>query len=196
MLKVGITGGIGSGKTTVCKIFELLGIPFYSSDKAAQVLMENHEELRSKIIFHFGKSAYHQSKLNKTWLTQNVFTVPQKLNLLNSLVHPIVLIDSQDWMKRQTSAYAIKESALIFESNAFQYLDQVIGVAAPKALRIVRSMSRNKISMKEVLLRMERQMAESKKLRMCDFILVNNEKKLLIPQILELHEKLLHLSHS
>ncbi|HEV2831183.1 MAG TPA: dephospho-CoA kinase [Hanamia sp.] len=189
MLRIGLTGGIGSGKTTVAHIFEALGIPVYNADDAAKRLMAQDEELKKKIENSFGKESYSNNKLNRKYLAEKVFSDVEKLSLLNSLVHPATIKDAEKWMDAQNAPYLIKEAALIFESGAQKNLDFVIGVKAPLALRMQRTMQRDKISADKVKARIDRQLDEEMKLRLCDYIIVNDEQQLLIPQVLALHEK-------
>ncbi len=200
MLRIGLTGGIGSGKSTVAKIFEVLGIPVYYADAAARRLMNEDEELKKNIITHFGKESYVDSQLNRPYIASIVFNDKEKLELLNSLTHPATIRDANIWMQKiaesggQSSPYTIKEAALIFESGSVEHLDHVIGVYSPAQLRIQRIMQRDKISREEVLQRMNRQMDEDKKMKLCDFVIINDEQQLLIPQVLKLHDKLLDLA--
>jgi dephospho-CoA kinase len=194
MLRVGITGGIGSGKTTAAKVFEVLGIPVYYADDAAKRLMNEDEELKQKIQQQFGDEIYKNGKLNKKKLADIVFTSPEKLALLNALVHPVTINDAERWMQRQTAPYCIKEAALIFESSAHEHLDYVIGVTAPAAERIQRTMKRDGTTREEVIARMDKQLDESIKMKLCDFVLNNAEYEMLLPQVLALHEKLISLS--
>lgn len=196
MLKIGLTGGIGSGKSTVAQLFELLGIPVYYADDAAKQLMNTDEELKSSIKKNFGEQAYKNNELDRHYMATVVFNDPEKLSLLNSLVHPATLKDAEQWMNRQATAYTIKEAALLFESGADKMLDYVIGIAAPEKLRIERVMKRDGVSREEVMKRLSKQMDEKKKISLCDFILANDETRLLIPQVLELHQKLINLSQS
>ncbi|MEO6550182.1 MAG: dephospho-CoA kinase [Ferruginibacter sp.] len=188
ILRVGITGGMGSGKTTVSKIFEVLGIPVYYADIAAKRLMNEDEKLKSALKKTFGEDTFINGTLNRKYLSSIVFNDAEKLSILNSMVHPATLRDTEQWMLQQTSTYAIKEAALIFESGAQQQLDYVIGVHAPESLRIQRAMKRDHISQEEVTLRMEKQIDEDIKMRLCDYIIVNDEQQLVIPQVLKLHE--------
>lgn len=194
MLKVGITGGIGSGKTTVAKIFETLGIPVYYADDAARRIMNENEMLRNKIIEQFGPETYINKELNRKQLSSLIFNNEEKLALLNSLVHPITIEDAESWMAQQQTPYAIKEAALIFESDAWKYLNKVIGVSAPYNLRIQRTMARDHVSKEAVESRLNKQMNETEKMNRCDFIINNDETELLIPQVIALHEKLLVLA--
>lgn len=194
MLKIGLTGGIGSGKTTVAKIFELLGVPVYYADDEAKRIMNENDDLKKQIQNHFGDEAYVNGKLNRNFLAEKVFGDKYKLELLNSIVHPVTINDAKEWFKKQNAPYAIKEAALIFEAGVAESLDYVIGVYAPVALRIKRSMARDGVDREKVIERMTRQMDEEIKMKLCDFILKNDEQELLIPQVLTLHEKLLNLS--
>ena len=194
MVRVGLTGGIGSGKSTVAQIFEVLGIPVYYADVAAKKLMNEDAELRSAISTIFGKQAYANNILDRKYIASIVFSDPVKLELLNSIVHPATKKDGEAWMKQQTSPYAIHEAALIFEAKVSDRLDHVIGVSSPIELRIKRAMERDKVSRDEVLKRMDQQLDEDLKMNKCDFVLINDEQQLLIPQVLELHEKLIGIS--
>jgi dephospho-CoA kinase len=193
MLKIGLTGGIGSGKTTVAKIFETLGIPVYYADDEAKRIMNEDEVLKQSIIESFGPSSYINGTLNRAFISGQVFDNPAKLAQLNALVHPATIRDSLDWIQRQHAPYVIKEAALIFESGMELQLDYVIGVSAPKDLRIMRSMNRDGLKREEVLKRMENQMNEEKKIGLCNFVITNDEKQAVLPQVLSLHQVLLTL---
>ncbi len=192
-LRIGITGGIGSGKTTVARIFEVLGIPVYYADDAAKKIMNEDETLKTQIIQHFGKGAYTGGKLNRPYLAAIVFADKNKLNLLNSLVHPATIRNSLAWMKSQIAPYSLREAALIFESGVQGQLDYVIGVSAPLDLRVKRAMNRDNLTMAQVHERMDRQINETIKMRLCDFLIVNDNSTAIIPQVLLLHDKLLLL---
>jgi len=191
MLKVGLTGGIGSGKTTVAQIFEVLSIPVYYADTAARALMNQDPELKKKIIASFGTNAYTNGELNRSYLGSVVFRDKEKLNLLNSIVHPVTIRESENWMKNQKTPYAIKEAALIFEAGLEKHLDYVIGVTAPESLRIQRVVERDHIPSEKVLDRMRNQMDEKEKISRCDFVIQNNVNTALLPQVLAIHTKLL-----
>src|SRR5919199_6535147 len=194
VLKVGLTGGIGSGKTTVAKIFELLNVPVYYADVASKRLYHTDKELMASIKKHFGEEVYTNDQLNRSKLAAIVFNNPEKLELLNRLVHPPTIRDAENWIQQQTAPYVIKEAALLFESGSVAGLDYVIGVQTPQHLRIKRVMDRDNVSREDVLNRMHRQLDESIKMRLCDFILVNDEQHLLIPQVLGLHERFLEMA--
>jgi dephospho-CoA kinase len=193
LLKLGLTSGIGSGKSTVAKVFETLCIPVYYADDAAKELMNTNDELKQQIIHHFGKEAYTNEKLDRKYLAQKVFNNPAQLNLLNSIVHPATIQAANNWFAKQTSPYCIKEAALIFESGSQKDLDYVIGVYAPTALRIQRVINRDNITSQEMQQRMDKQINETIKMRLCDFVVVNDEQQLVIPQVIELHKKILSL---
>lgn len=194
MLKIGLTGGIGSGKTTVAMIFEILGVPVYYADAASKRLYQTDTALIAAIKSHFGEDIYTNDILNRTKLASIVFNDPDKLVLLNQLVHPPTIKDAADWMSRQKAPYIIKEAALLFEAGSAGGLDYIIGVRAPQHLRIKRVMDRDGAIRDEVLSRMKRQIAEDIKMRLCDFVVENNEQQLLIPQVLHLHRHFLQLA--
>lgn len=191
MLRIGLTGGIGSGKTTVARIFEVLGVPVYFADDAAKRLMNEDPNLKKKIIDHFGTESYVDNILNRSYLSSVVFSDPEKTKLINSIIHPATIEDATKWLERQASPYAIKEAALIFEAGADKMLDLVIGVSAPPDLRMQRAMQRDNISEAAVLARMQKQMNEEEKMSLCDIIINNDENELLIPRVVEVHERLL-----
>jgi dephospho-CoA kinase len=194
MLKVGITGGIGSGKSTVARIFNVLGIPVYDADSRAKVLMNTDAALKNALTAAFGDAIYQDGVLNRTKLAALVFNNEAKLAQLNAIVHPATIADAAAWMQQQQAPYALKEAALIFESGSQEGLDHVIGVFAPAALRIQRAMQRDGSSREQVLARMGKQISDTIKMRLCDFTIVNDEFQAVIPQVLAIHEKLVGLS--
>jgi dephospho-CoA kinase len=191
MLKIGVTGGIGSGKTTVAKIFAVLGIPVFDADAATKKLMEEDVDLRASLIKAFGEKVYVDGKLDRKYLSNIVFNDGYKLELLNAITHPIAIANAQKWMEQQTAPYAIKEAALFFESGSAAGLDYIIGVSAPQHIRIKRVMDRSGLTREQVLLRMNQQLDEHLKMTLCDFVIVNDEQQMLIPQVLKLHEQFL-----
>lgn len=192
MVRVGLTGGLGSGKSTVAKIFEVLGIPVYYADEATKQIMNSDKQLKAALIKNFGEETYQGGELNRAYLASIVFADKQKLELLNSLTHPATIRDANRWIQQQTSAYIIKEAALLFESGANKYLDRVIGVYAPQELRIQRAIQRDNATREEILQRMNKQMNEEEKMKLCDFIITNDEHELVTPQVMQLHEKFLN----
>ncbi len=191
MFKIGITGGIGSGKSTVSRLFELLGVPVYYADDAAKKLMNESPEIRQRLLEVFGQEVYSGNELNRELLSAKVFNDPDQLKLLNSIVHPVVINDAEQWMHSQNSPYVLKEAAIFFESGSATGLDYMIGVYAPETLRIERVMQRDSISHNEILARMSRQIDEELKMKLCDFVILNDEQQMLIPQVLDLHRQLL-----
>lgn len=196
MFKAGLTGGIGSGKSTVAKVFEVLGIPVYYADDAAKRLMNEDEELKQQLISSFGAQTYQNGLLNRKHLAAVVFSSKEKLELLNSLVHPVTIADAEKWFRNQQAPYCIKEAALLFESGAAAGLDAVIGVSAPEPLRMKRVINRDGVTAAEVKKRMQQQIEESVKMKLCDYIIYNNEEQLVLPQVLQLHQLLLHRATS
>ena len=193
MLKIGLTGGLGSGKSTVAHIFEVLGIPVYYADAASKRLMNDDEKVKAAVQNAFGKEVYPGGKLDRKYLSEIVFKDEKKLELLNSIVHPATLLDAAEWLKKQTAPYAIKEAALIFESGSNKALDFVIGIESPLPLRLQRAMKRDNISRESAMARIEKQMNEEKKISLCDFVIINDEQQMVIPQVLELHQKFLKM---
>ncbi|NUO00068.1 MAG: dephospho-CoA kinase [Saprospiraceae bacterium] len=193
MLKVGITGGIGSGKTTVCKIFEALEVPVYYADDRAKWLMTHDPELIAGIKAAFGPDAYSpEGQLNRPYLSKVVFENNEKLAQLNALVHPAVFRDGSQWHQAQTGVpYTLREAALLFESGSYRAIDKMIVVTAPLALRINRVMERDKVSEAAVLARIEKQWPEEEKVKRADFVIVNDGERLLVPQVLEIHRALI-----
>jgi len=188
MLRVGLTGGIGSGKSTVADIFRVLGIPVFDADFATRELMETDEALVESIKKEFGEEAYSNKKLNRKYLASIVFNDVYRLEKLNAITHPAVISAAQVWMQQQKATYVIKEAALMFESASAAGVDLVIGVFAPQHIRIKRVMDRDAVSREDVLARIDKQIDEEIKMKLCDHVLVNDEQELLVPQVLKLHE--------
>jgi dephospho-CoA kinase len=191
MLKVGVTGGIGSGKSTICQVFHTLGIPVFNADEAARWLMENDAQLIAHIKELFGESAYEGGKLNRPYIATAAFGDKQKLDALNALTHPATIAYGKRWMETQTTPYAIKEAALFFESGSNKEVDVMIGVYAPIEVRLQRAMHRDNVSREKILERMGKQMNEEEKMKRCDYVITNDETRAVIPQVLDLHELLL-----
>ncbi|HOZ85932.1 MAG TPA: dephospho-CoA kinase [Niabella sp.] len=191
MLHIGLTGGIGSGKTTIANIFSTLGIPVYDADSVAKNIMQTNKTVRNKVIACFGNDVYRDGLLNRELLASIVFNDPAKLQELNAIIHPAVIQDAEDWFRHHDHAsFAIKEAALIFESGSHKQLDYVIGVWAPKSLRIERTIERGGLTKQQVLNRISQQMNEEEKMKKCDFVIDNSGDKPVIPQVFDLHEKL------
>lgn len=191
-LKIGITGGIGSGKSYVAKLFKALGVPFYDADKQAKLLMGSHPEIKEKLIEAFGEAVYSpEGSLDRAYLSSLVFTDAAKLKQLNSIVHPIVIRHGEEWGEAQTFPYSLKEAALLFESGSYKQLDYTILVTAPEEMRIERVMVRDTVLRQQVLDRISKQMPEEAKRELADFILINDGVEPLLPQVLALHEQFL-----
>ncbi len=190
--KIGITGGIGSGKTLVCSIFASMGIPIYNADERAKWLMQNHQPLKEEIIKAFGSEVYNgDGALQNAVLAQKVFGNKAQLEILNGLVHPAVAKDGQTWQEQhQHAPYTIKEAALLYESGSYKSLDKIIVVAAPESIRIERVLKRNTTSVEEIKKRMAYQMPEEEKISRADYVLVNDGQTPLLKQVLELHKVL------
>jgi dephospho-CoA kinase len=191
MLKIGITGGIGSGKSIVTNIFKVLGIPVFDADSTAKTIMNENEELKLALQKEFGTEVYQNNQLNRKYLADIVFKDAYRLEVLKSLVHPASIAAGLAWTEHQTAPYTIKEAALLFEAGSGFNLDYIIGVYAPQAVRIKRVMDRDGVTREDVLNRMSRQINEEMKMKLCDFVIVNDEQQLVIPQVMKLHEHFL-----
>ena len=190
--KIGITGNIGSGKTTCCRLFELLGIPVYYADQRGKQLMVEDDILKHQIINLLGPDAYAEDgSLARAYIGGRVFEDKALLAQLNALVHPAVRRDSEQWHQEQQSPYTLHEAALIYETGGEARLDAVIVVAAPEALRIQRVMERDGVSAEAVRARIKHQMPQAEKEARADFILQNDGEQMLIPQVLQIHQKIL-----
>lgn len=195
MLKIGVTGGMGSGKTTVCKVFEILGIPVFYADAVAKSIMYTDQVLRQDIIKSFGEKSYSErGDLNRSYLSAIVFNSKTELEKLNALVHPAVFRAFDLWVESQESVpYVVKEAALLFESDSYKMCDQTVLVKSPLEIRIERIKLRDGITREEIESRMNRQFSDEVKEKLADHILINDERQLLIPQILDLHSYFLGL---
>lgn len=191
-LQIGITGGIGSGKSLVCKIFQSLGVPVYDADSHAKILMTTDGILVDQIKKEFGSLSYDgKGDLNRKFLGEVVFKDEEKLQTLNALVHPRVAFDYDRWLNKCIGrTYILKEAALLFESGSFELLDKIIVVMAPEPMRVRRVLKRDPQRTESEILRIIRnQLPEEEKLKRADFIIQNNETELVIPQVLKLHER-------
>lgn len=191
MLKVGITGGIGSGKSTVCTIFEVLGIPVYDADQRAKELINNDKVIRKKIIQLLGEAAYNDQGYNREYVAANVFNNPEKLQMLNAIVHPAVGLDAAKWFAKQHAPYALQEAALLVENGSYKLLDYLISVTAPEEIRVQRVMSRDGVSREQVQQRMKNQLPQAEKDKVADFIIDNSGSTSLINQVINVHLQLI-----
>lgn len=190
-LQIGITGGIGSGKSLLSKIFRCLGVPVYDADSRAKYVMTTDGILIQQIKKEFGELSFDNEKLNRAYLSKVVFEQPEKLKILNSLVHPRVGEDYLNWVNQQRGhSYVLKEAALMFESKSYTMMDGVIVVTAPEEIRIKRVLERDPHRTEEEIKNIiKSQMPESDKLKLANFIISNDESELVIPQVLKLHTK-------
>lgn len=198
MLQIGITGGIGAGKSLVARIFHVLAIPVYNADERAKWLMNNDKQLQKQIIELFGEESYQQGNLNRPYLAKKVFPNPELLKQLNSIVHPAVGSDYKNWIssrEQEGYLYTIKEAALMFENGSYQQLDYTILVHASEETRLKRVLSRDRQrdenQVREI---MKNQMPEEQKLKKADFVIENDGKKMVIPQVLEIDKKIVNLT--
>jgi dephospho-CoA kinase len=196
MLKVGLTGGIGSGKTIVAKIFSGLGIPVFYADIEARRLMESSPELIQAVKNSFGDEAYSGSVLNRKYLAKIVFNDEVKLKKLNQLTHPAVHSHFETWLLLQHDMpYVVEEAALLFESGGWKYFDFILLVTAPESLRIARVMKRDGVSESEVKNRIQSQMPEDEKIPRANFLIFNDDQSFVLSQVLAFHEKLISLNN-
>jgi dephospho-CoA kinase len=191
MLVVGITGGIGSGKSVVCQVFSALGIPVFKSDEAARYLMENDVTLVRYLSLLLGADVYDNGKLNRPRVSEIIYHNPEKLKEVNELVHPATVNYSRQWLAQQVSPYVIKEAAIFFESGTYTEIDVMIEVYAPAELRVQRAMVRSSLSRAQVLAIISQQMDEEEKMKRCDYVIVNDDVTAVLPQVLQLHQQLL-----
>lgn len=188
MLKVGVTGGIGAGKSIVCRVFKTLGIPVFDADAAAKMLMEEDPLLVKAISNLFGNDVYISGKLDREKVASMVFNQPTLLKQLNKVVHPATISYGNSWMQQQTTSYVIKEAAIFFESGSYKEMDVMIGVFAPVELRIKRVLTRPGMTREKVLERMANQIGDEQKLKLCDYTITNDDVAAIIPQVESLHK--------
>lgn len=193
MLRIGLTGGIGSGKSTIAEVFAQLKIPVYLSDDRAKALMVNDTSVKLAIISLFGKESYVDGELNRALIASKVFSDKKELEKLNAIVHPALKNDFETWCKNQTSTYVIKEAAILFESEANKRLDKVILIEAPKELRIKRVMERDKVGRESVIERMDKQWSDERKRGLSDYIIQNDGIQLVLEQVLKIHNDLISI---
>lgn len=193
MYRVGVTGGIGSGKTMVCSMLQKLGAAIYHADDKARSLMNSDAGLKSGIVALFGEEAYRDECLDRAYLADLVFGNSELLTQLNKLVHPVVRQDFDRWAQKQTeSLYVVEEAAILFESGASQEMDLSVLVSAPEEVRINRVMERDGVSREKVISRMKHQLDEAEKMKLAGHLIYNDGEKMLLPQVVELHNKVLN----
>ncbi|WP_339653680.1 dephospho-CoA kinase [uncultured Maribacter sp.] len=191
MIVVGLTGGIGSGKSTIAAMFRELGVPVYDSDERAKYLMNTSKKIRKQIVELLGEKAYLEDKLNRAYIAKKVFNNSDLLKNVNQIVHPMVRKDFLKWTKKQNAPYVIQETALLFENNAQEFYDSVILITSPIAMRIDRILSRDKSTKAQIVARMNNQLDDETKLKLTDFVIDNIDLKTTALKVLEIHEAIL-----
>ncbi|WP_299117266.1 dephospho-CoA kinase [uncultured Winogradskyella sp.] len=191
MLVVGLTGGIGSGKTTVGEYFKSYSIPVYIADKEAKALMNRSKVIKRKLIKLFGQSAYEDGNLNRPYLASKIFSDKSLLSKMNAIVHPKVASHFKRWLKKQDAPYVLKEAAIIFENNLEHQYDYIITVVADKELRVTRVMKRDDTSIEKVKSIMSNQLSDEEKIKKSDFTIINNDLQATKQQVEEIHYALL-----
>jgi dephospho-CoA kinase len=187
---VGLTGGIGSGKSTIAQLLVTMGYPVYNSDDRAKWLQNNHLELVNQIKLLLGADVYAEGKLNRAMVADRVFTDSNLLKQLNAIVHPVVAVDFAEWLAAQKSSIVFKESAILVETGIYKQCDALIVVTAPESLRLKRVVSRDGTSEDGIRQRMNNQQPEAEKAALADFVIVNDDQQLIIPQVLKMIEQL------
>ena len=195
MIAVGLTGGIGSGKSTVARMFEKLGIPVFYADKESKEILTTNQQIKEKLSALFGEELYKGEKLNRAFLAAQIFRDKDALQKVNNIVHPAVAERFLAWSKEQNAPYVLQEAAILFETGGYKRFDKNILVTAPKQLRISRIKQRDNVSEEEINQRMQNQWEESHKLPLADFVILNDESEMLLPQILRIHEDLLKIAN-
>ncbi len=191
MIIVGLTGGIGSGKTIISKVFKKLGIPVYNSDIEAKKLMNSDFNIINKLKMIFGYDIYDANNfLNRKKLAHLIFNNKEKMNTVNGIVHPAVKKHFLNWAENQHSLYVIKETAILFETGIYKDVDKIISVICPAEIRIQRVIKRDHISREDIIKRINNQSDDNLKIEKSDFIIHNDEKQLILPQILKIHKTL------
>ncbi len=192
MIKVGITGGIGSGKSIICQCFAVFGIPIYNADNEAKKLYHENDMLKEKICFHFGNDIYKNNKFNKDTLAKIVFADAEKLKILNALVHPLLIEAGEKWFQYQTSIYAIKEAAIMIESGSYKSMDKIISVEANVKLRKERALKRDQ-NEEQINQRIAAQLSDEERKKYANYTIVNDDTKSVIEQVLEIHNHLISI---
>jgi dephospho-CoA kinase len=190
-LKLGVTGGIGSGKTTVCKVFGVLGIPVFSADDEAKRIQDNDREVQIKINSLAGKDLFSSGKLDRPELAKIIFNNKELLEKVNLLIHPAVFRSFGEWVNKQDSPYSIMEAAILFESGAFRLMDRIVTVVTPLEERIERLLSGNKLSREQIMERIKNQIDDESRVKQSDFVISNSENDMIIPAIIGIHEEML-----
>jgi dephospho-CoA kinase len=191
-MKLGVTGGIGSGKTSVCKVFNVLGIPVFSSDLDANMIMENDKSIIVGINAIAGRDMYINGSLDRMVLADLIFNDNSLLGKVNSLVHPVVSEHFMRWEMQQTAPYVIMEAAILIESGTSKLVDRIASVIAPAEERVNRVIHRSNLTKEQVLERMRNQMEDDLRIRLSDYVIYNSENDMIIPAILKIHNDILN----
>ncbi len=196
MIRVGLTGGIGSGKSTVARIFQVLGVPVFVADDAGRDILAYDLDVRKAVTDRFGAGTYPNGVVDRKALGGIVFNDADALKDLNAIVHPAVRAAFRKWALEQKSDYVVMEAAILAESEGYKAFDRLIVVTAPEDLRIQRVMARDNVDANAVQARMRNQVSEDVRLRIADFVVRNDDTQLVIPQVLSIHQELINLAAS
>ena len=190
-IKVGITGGIGSGKSTICKIFKLLGVPVFEADVVAKQLQNTNQKVKNGLINLFGKDIYtHEGVVDRKKLASIIFNDDFQISKVNELIHPVVREEFENWLKKQNSTYIVHEAAILFESGFYKMMDFTILVSAPEEQRVEWVMKRDGVNREIVTQRIKRQWNEEKKQKLASFVIYNNNNNLIIPEVITIDKNL------
>jgi len=192
-VKIGVTGGIGSGKTSVCRVFNVLGIPIFSADAEARRIMDSDPIVMEQVRKIAGKDVYSQGILDRTGLASIIFNDEKRLSKINNLVHPVIFDNFRKWAEESSAPYVIMEAAILFESNASFVVDKIITVIAPLEERIERVTRRNMLDRDQVLERIKNQMDDQFKIKHSEWVINNSENEMIIPAILKIHEEIIKM---
>ncbi len=190
-LKLGITGGIGSGKTSVCRVFNVLGIPVFSADSEAKHIMDNEKNISRELNSIAGRDLYRNGDLDRVELARLIFNDQNLLKKVNSLVHPVVFEHFKQWQEEQTAPYVIMDAAILFESGGSKLVDKIITVVAPLDERIGRVIKGNRLTREQVMERIRNQLDDDIKIKQSDYVIYNSENDMIIPAILKIHKDLM-----
>ena len=195
-MKLGVTGGIGSGKTTVCKVFSVLGIPVFSADDEAKKIQESDRDLQLKINSFAGRDLFPDGKLDRAGLARLIFSDKELLEKVNSVVHPAVFRSFREWAVNQNSPYSIMEAAILFESGAFKMMDRIVTVVTPMEERIERLVRSKRLSREQIIERIKNQIDDESRIARSDFVIFNSENEMIIPAILGIHDEMIKLHNT
>lgn len=193
VMKLGVTGGIGSGKSSVCRVFSVLGIPVFSADTVAREVMDIDTGIILRINTITGKNLYAGGSLDRVELARLIFNNKALLEKVNSLVHPVVFSRFREWEKQQSAPYVIMEAAILFESGASKIVDRVVTLVAPYEQMVSRVIHRSNLTREQVMERMRNQMSDSERIKHSDYVIHNSEDDMIIPAVLKIHQDILKI---